>query len=237
MKWRGPRRVGFERWGAKGMALVLTLLVLGVCSALGAGLVLITMPERLAGGSHRDSIAALNAADAALELAARELEAIADWNTVLAGAVQSRLVDGPPSGVRRLTRGNDIDLTVLTHQLTCDRSTLCSDASVHSRTVERPWGNNNPRWRLFVYTPLAAVAPTPEFADAYVVVWIGDDGGEADGDPSVDGGAASGVGSEVVRARAESFGPGATRRVVEANLLRRDGIRVQSWRTMTPGVP
>jgi hypothetical protein len=219
------------------MALVLTLLVLGACSALGAGLVLVTMPERLAGGSYRESVAALNAADAALELAARELAMIEDWNTVLAGAAQSSLVDGPPSGARRISRGADINLAVLTNQLTCGRAATCSDARIDTRTAERPWGRNNPRWRLFLHTPLAEVAPAPEFADMYVVVWIGDDSAEADGEPLVDGGAPSGSGGGVVRARAESFGPGATRRAIEANLQRRDGIRVQSWRTMTPMVP
>jgi hypothetical protein len=219
------------------MALILTLLVLAACSALGAGMVLVTMPERFAGASYRDSVAALNAADAALELAARELESIANWNSVLGGAVQSRFVDGPPSGERQIARGEPIDLTAITNQLTCDRDTACSDARVRARTAERPWGSNNPRWRLFLYSRLAAIAPTPEFADSYVVVWIGDDSEEADGDPLIDGGAASGAGASVVRVRAESFGPGATRRAVEANLVRRDGIHVQSWRTMTPGVP
>jgi len=221
----------------KGMALILALLVLGACSALGAGMMLVTMPEQLAGSSHRDSVAALNAADAALELAARDLEAIGDWNTVLAGAVQSHLVDGPPSGVRRIARGDDIDLQVLTNQLTCHRPSPCSDAAVRNRTLERPWGANNPRWQLFLYTPLAVVASAPEFANAYVIVWIGDDGDEADGEPLVDGGASSGAGGGVVRARAESFGPGATRRAIEAIFRRQHGIHVQSWRTMTPVVP
>ncbi|MBA3271454.1 MAG: hypothetical protein H0T71_13175 [Acidobacteria bacterium] len=221
----------------KGFALVLALLVLSVCSAFAATLMLVTLPERVAAGSYRDSVAALNAADAAIELAAREMRSIADWNTVLSGTTRSRLVDGAPSGLRAIARGEDIDLAKITNELTCGSATVCSDARLRLRTAERPWGSNNPRWRLFIYTPLAAVRATPEFSDRYVVVWVGDDGSESDGNPLVDGGAPSGAGAAIVRVRAESFGPGPTRRAIEADLVRRDSIRVQSWRTVSPAVP
>ena len=220
----------------KGMALILTLLVLSACSAFGAALMLVVMPERLAGGSYRDNVTAVNAADGALEIAARELGAINDWNAVLAGTRQSSFIDGSP-GVRQISRRDDIDLEVLTNQLTCERTTFCSDGDVRVRTLDRPWGNNNPRWRLFLHTMLSVIAAAPEFQDVYVVVWVGDDGSEADGNPLIDGGAASGAGASILRVRVESFGPGPTRRTIEANVVRRDRTFVQSWRTLTLVVP
>jgi hypothetical protein len=234
---------------ARGIALVITLIALAVFSALGLGLVLSTSAERLTGGNHRDAVHALNAADAALELAARELALIADWNVVLSGVQQSRLTDGAPGGLRTVA-GQSLDLTTLTNQITCDRSTLCSDALVRVSTTERPWGANNPRWQPFVFGILSSfTALPPGVGDAYVIVWVGDDAREADGDPLVDGGGTAGQGRHVVRARAEAFASRGTRRVVEADLVRpcqldeagvrtcAAGIRVQSWRVRTDAIP
>jgi hypothetical protein len=233
---------------SRGIALVITLIALAVFSALGLGLLLTTSAERLTGGNHRDAVHALDAAESALELAARELALIADWNVVLAGVQQSRLADGPAAGMRDV-HGALLDLATLTNQVTCDRVAFCSDAQVHANTRERPWGANNPRWQLFVFGFLSAFAGArPGVPDAYVVVWVGDDAREADGDPLVDGGGPAGQGRDVVRARAESFASGGTRRVVEADLVRpceehegvrtcRAGIRVQSWRVRTNGIP
>lgn len=234
---------------SRGIALVITLIAIAVFSALGLGLLLSTSAERLTGGNHRDAVHALNAAEAALELAARELALVADWNSVLAGVQQSRLTDGAPGGPRNVA-GVALDLTTLTNQITCDRETVCSDVLVHSNSVERPWGANNPRWQLFVFGSLSSfTALPPGVGDAYVIVWVGDDAREADGDPFVDGGGSAGQGRHVVRARAEAFASRGTRRVVEADLVRPcqeddtgattcgPGIRVQSWRVRTSGIP
>lgn len=233
---------------SRGIALVITLIALAVFSALGLGLLLTTSAARITGANHRDAVHALNGAEAALELAARELMSIADWNVVVAGLQQSRLVDGPPTGSRNL-HGGSLDLTTLTNQITCDRSSLCTDAGVRASTHERPWGANNPRWQLFVYGFLSSFAGARAgVPDTYVIVWIGDDAREADGNPLVDGGGPAGEGRDIVRARAESFAPGGTRRVVETDFVRPcqesggsrtcgAGIRVQSWRIRTDGIP
>jgi hypothetical protein len=118
-----------------------------------------------------------------------------------------------------------------------------------ANTRDRPWGANNPVWQPFVYGSMSALTGSPlNTPDCYVVVWIGDDAREADGNPFVDDGALTGEGLEVVRARAEAFAPRGTRRVVEADFVRpcqtaagvrtcEPGIRVQSWRVRTTGIP
>ena len=204
---------------------------------LGLGLLLATASERLTGANYVDSVGALNAADAALELAAHELSRIPDFSPVLDGTVRSSLTDGAAAGPRSIG-GFAFDLTTVTNQLTCARTTDCSDARVRTSSAERPWGSNNPRWQLFLYGPLRLFAPAAHpLADAYVVVWIGDDAREVDG-ILVDGGGARGEGMNVVRARAESFVTGGARRAIEADLVRQEGgIHVQSWRVPPASIP
>jgi PilX N-terminal len=232
----------------RGVALIITLIALAVFSALGLVLVLTTTTERLTTGNYNDSIDAVDAAEAALELAARELAGIDDWNAVLAGTRQSRLTDGAPSGPRSLPP-LAIDLTALTSQLTCGSRSSCTDAAIRTSTAERPWGDNNPRWQPFVYGPLAAFTDVPDvFRGAYVVVWIGDDARETDGDPLVDGGGPAQEGRHVVRARAAAFVRGGSRRAIEADFVRpceimsgaivcRSGVHVQSWRVSRGSIP
>lgn len=216
---------------SRGIALVVTLIAMAAFSALGLGLVLTTSVERLTSGNYRDSVDALYAADAALELTVRELSRIADWDAVLAGVERSRFTEGSPAGPRAI--GNEsLDLSRLTNELTCGRPTACSDARIRISTLERPWGANNPRWELFLFGPLAtfvdAAHPLPA---AYVVVWLGDDAHEVDGNRLVDGGGAGGEGSGILRVRAEAFTATGARRAIEADLIRHGaGIHVQSWR-------
>ena len=216
---------------SRGIALVVTLIAMAAFSALGLGLVLTTSAERLTGGNYRDGVDALYAADAALELAVRELNGIADWDRVLQGVTRSGFTDGAASG-SRVIGGESLDLTTLTNELTCGRSTACADARIRQSTIDRPWGANNPRWELFLFGPLATFVdarhPLPR---AYVVVWIGDDAREVDGNRLVDGGGASGEGRGILRARAEAFTATGASRAIEADLIRQGaGIHVQSWR-------
>jgi hypothetical protein len=195
-----------------------------------------------------DSIDALNAADAALELAVNELGRIEDWTAILAGGRTSALVDGPPDGTRAIAAAT-LDLTILTSQLTCGQTTACSNEQIAASTAERPWGTNNPRWQPFVYGSLRAYAgAAAPLRDIYVIVWVGDDAREIDGDPRIDGGGPAGEGRDVLRLRAEAFAAGGTRRAVEADIARlctdaegvrtcNPGIHVQSWRVLTRAVP
>src|SRR5918995_776765 len=103
---------------ARGIALVIVLIALAVCSALGLGLVLVTTGERLATANYAEALQTANAADAALQLAVHELDAIGDWDDVLSGAVASRYVEGVAP----------VDLAALTNELTCGRPASCTDA-------------------------------------------------------------------------------------------------------------
>jgi hypothetical protein len=206
---------------ARGIALVIVLIALAVCSALGLGLVLVTTGERLATANYAEALQTANAADAALQLAVHELDAIGDWDDVLSGAVASRYVEGVAP----------VDLAALTNELTCGRPASCTDARRRTSTRESPWAANNPAWRVFLRAPLSSLVNIPAgSADMYIVAWVGDDARETDDDPLRDGGA-GGAGGNVVRVRAEAFGRTGARHAIEADVIRQPaGIRVQSWR-------
>ncbi len=57
------------------------------------------------------------------------------------------------------------------------------DAQMDAVTADRPWGMNNPRWQTFGSGWLRDIAPLADAPHVYVVVWIGDDPLETDGDP------------------------------------------------------
>jgi hypothetical protein len=222
------------------MALVITLLAMGLFSAFAGGLVLSSLLGRAVAANHEEAAELASVSESALELAARDLAAMADWNPVLAGGATSTLVDGAPG--QRVFAGTVLDLPVMTNELTCGRATVCTDAQVRQFTLERPWGANNPRWRLFIHQQFPALPPTPRpAAAAYVVVWIGDDARETDGDPTADGAGAGQEGRYVVRARVDAFGSRSGRHSLEAELARIctvesgvevcvPGVRVLSWR-------
>lgn len=230
----------------RGVALVLVLLAMTLLAALGFGLTLSSSVARLSAANHDETIALLNASEAALDLAASEL-ALVQLDDVLSGALTSSRTDGVP-GARVIAPGLSIDLLTLTSQLSCGRITACTDLQLAEVTAERPWGANNPRWQLFLYQTLDA-PPLPQSASAiYVVVWIGDDAREDDGNPRADSAGGSEQGRYIVRARADAFGPRGGRRAIEAELARLctegpggeeclPGSRVQSWRAISAMVP
>ncbi|HUE90322.1 MAG TPA: hypothetical protein VMO26_29920 [Vicinamibacterales bacterium] len=230
-----------------GVALVIVLLAMGLLAATALGLAVSSTITRLTGANHDESVVLANASESALELAARELGMVVNWNNVLLGTQASTLVDGAP-GSRSVAPGVSIDLVALTNQLTCGRETLCTDAEVAVTTRERPWGGNNPRWRLFVHQPPPAMPMPSATLPVYIVVWVGDDAAETDGDPLADGAGPGQEGRYIVRARAESFGSRGGRHAIEAELARvckdeeeaewcAPGIRVQSWRAVGNSLP
>ena len=229
----------------RGIALVLVILCTSFLSAIGMGLALIVVMDRLASGNLRGSVALLYAADTALELAVRDLARLDDWDLALTGAARSTFADGEPSGVRAIPDGGVIDLTAATNQLNCNRTTDCTGEQMSANSRERPWGENNPRWRLFAYGPIAHFAQFARPSSGYVAVWVADDGREQDGNPFADA-PADGPGRGRLRVRALASGPFGARRVIEAELARlcadseaacRPGIRVQSWQEMRESVP
>jgi hypothetical protein len=224
-----------------GFILVLVLLGITFVAATSLGLVLSAGVARMTAANHDEAMVLLNAAESALELAAREL-ALVDLDDVLAGTAASPLVDGPP-GLRTVAPGVVIDLVALTNRLTCGQTAACMAVQVQLTTADRPWGHNNPRWRPFLHQPLAPPPLPVPIHPPYVVVWIGDDARESDGDPTVDGAGVGQQGRYIVRARADAFGAHGGRRGIEAELALRctpdpagpvcvPGSRVQSWRVV-----
>ena len=232
--------------GQRGIALIMVVLFTAFLSALGLGVLLAVFMDRLATGNIIGSVAMFYAADAGIELAARDLGADPDWNAALGGSRRSNFADGAAGGVRGLPGGGVIDLTVATNLLNCGKSSNCTAAQMNANSRERPWGANNPRWQLYAYGPLDQLAPLSRPAACYLAVWIADDGREEDGDPAAD--APDGEsGHGIVRVHAETFGSGGSRRAIEAELRRAcrgegvgaclAGIRVQSWQELRQSIP
>ena len=235
----------------RGLALVLAIVVTSFLAAIGLGLALIVMTDRLATGNMRGSVAMLYAADAVIELAARDLSQLQDWGTALSGAARSTFTDGEPSGLRTIPGGGSVDLAEATNRLNCGRATPCTDADMDANSRERPWGANNARWRLYAFGPWGNLGPlgkTVQFArpaDCYLLVWVADDGREADGEPLSDAGVNE-PGHGILRLRAEAYGAAGARRAIEAELDRRchpeapgclPRIRVHSWQEVRQAVP
>ena len=235
-------RVTSPPYGERGLAVLVTLVALGLVSLVGMTIALSSSIDRLAAANHDEAAELLNVVEAGLELAARDLAGIADWNAVLGGSQRSPRADGPADQVVYPWPGTAVDLPRLTNRLTCGSDSACSDPSRRALSLERPWGANNPLWRPFLHTLVSL--PTPlRWHEAYLVVWIGDDGTERDGDPQRDGGGPAAEGRYLLRAHAEGFGRRGQRRAVEADFARfcsgvapdetcLPGVRILSWRAV-----
>jgi hypothetical protein len=230
----------------RGIALIMVILFTSFLSVLGLGILLAVFMDRLATGNMTGSVAMLYAADAGIELAARDLAAAADWNPVLSGGIRGSFTDGAAGGTRGLPGGASVDLTAATNILNCGKPDSCTAAEMDANSPERPWGVNNPRWRLYVHGPMEQLAPLLRPAPCYLAVWIADDGREQDDDPGSDA-AEEEPGHGIVRVYAETFGAGGATRAIEAELKRAcrgegagaclPGIRVQSWRELRQLIP
>jgi hypothetical protein len=216
-------RVKLQLGGEQGTALFIALMATMLLSALGLGLVLTTTTEVLIVGNYRNVQEGLYAADAALERIIPDLVIAPDWNRILQGEATSAFVDGASSGARVLRDGSTLDLTQATNIANCGKITTCSAAEMEASTEERPWGANNPRWKLFAHAPVDALLPNGMVSSPlYVVVWVGDDPAENDDDPAKDGSTQGNPGLGVVVLRAVAYGPRGTRRVIETTVARTD---------------
>jgi hypothetical protein len=222
--------------GTSGTALVVAILMVGVLSSLGLGLLLMLSIEPRAGANQRAAAASVYAADAALELAAADVTRMSDWNAVLSGLARSSRVDGEPSGVRSLMNGDMVDLSALTNRLICGRATGCTEGLRAISTAERPWGANNPAWRPFLFGTPTSLGLLVVDAD-YLIVWAGDDAMETDGDPQIDGGGVEGEGRWMLRLRALAIGPRGARATIDAVIARRcaDALNTDEPDTEAPG--
>lgn len=228
-----------DRRSDRGIALIVALLAVVLVSALAAGLALGTSTEVRIAANFSTAQAAAYAAEAAVERALQDVPSAADWSPLLAGPGLSTFADGPPAGSRRIDDGSTIDLAQVVSVANCGKPAGCTAAEMDAITEERPWGANNPRWRLFAFGPLRALQPAGAIdSPFYLVAMVGDDPAENDADPIHDGVDAANPGSGVIAVRGEAFGPGAAHaiatatvgRVVDAGGRLLPGVRMLTWR-------
>ncbi|HKE88664.1 MAG TPA: PilX N-terminal domain-containing pilus assembly protein [Vicinamibacterales bacterium] len=217
-----------------GLALVVVLLSMSLICALSLALTLLASTEMRIAAHHRWSAETFFAADAAVERAILDLSRAGDWTGVLNGAFVSTFVDGPP-GVRILTDGSRLDLSEATDTLNCGHASCSSDELI-ANTVERPWGANNPIWRLYAHAPLSALSLSGSIdSRVYLMVWVADDPLETDADPLVDGDESHGPnpGRGVLQLRAQAYGTAGSVQTIEVTLHRvLTRTRVLSWRVV-----
>ena len=222
-----------------GIAMIVALMAMMLMMALGMTLMLTTTTESKISSNYNGGTEALYAADSSIERVMDDILTVPDWNDILRGNARSAFIDGLPTGVRTLPDGSKLDLDKATNMLDCGKADVCSDADYNVSTDERPWGMNNPRWKLYAYGPMSSMLPTNTINSSdYVVVWIADDPSETDNDPTTDGApgqncangdntCAANPGLGVLAMHAESFGPGGTHRVIEVTVARTDTTEIE----------
>lgn len=190
----------------RGVALVIVLLSTMLLTALAISLVLLTSSETLLTANYRNAHESLYAADAAVERVVQDLLTVSQWNDLLSGAVQSSFVEG--STTTTLADGTSIDV---------NRERDRVQAETDSLDV---WGTNDPVWRVYSYGPMANMLPEGIETDAYVMVLIGDDPSESDGNPLADS-------NGVLTLHAEAWGAGGARKVVEVTVARTSSTEIE----------
>ena len=216
----------------EGVALIVTVMTMTLILALGLALTLTTITEARIASNYRRTAQARYAADAAIERVLPEVARVTRWDDMLTGVARSTFTDGGPSGLRVLPGGARLDLTEATNLVRCGKS-ACSSADVVALSDDRPWGANNPMWQPYAYGLLDGLATSALDVPIYVIVWVGDDPGEDDGDPLHDGGPPTGCNPEtdprcadgsagrgVILLLARAFGADGTQRTATATLAR-----------------
>ena len=206
---RQDARSGFASASSeRGIAMIMVILVTTFLSALGLGL-------HCSRCSWIDSRPATWRARwrcstppmSAIEVAARDLAQIADWDEVLSGAQRSTFTDGTRRRRARPSGGGVVDLTAATNLLNCGRSANCTTAQMNANSRERPWGAQQPALAaVCVWADGANSRSLRGRAECYLAVWIADDGREEDGDPLADAAGEHQPGHGIVRVHAEVFG-------------------------------
>jgi hypothetical protein len=229
-----PRPLSQRLHDEDGVALIIALMAMMLLMALGIALVLTTTTETRISANYREGTEALYAADAAVERVMDDILTVPDWNDILTGVLQSAFVDGPAGGTRTLPDGSVLDLDKATNMLDCGKTTTCNDGDLNVVSEERPWGMNNPRWKLYAYGPVTDMLPTDTInSNDYVVVWIADDPSETDnnplrdGDTPVNGQPAPNPGLGVLAMHAEAYGPFGAKRTIEVTMARTDTTEIE----------
>ena len=219
------------------MALIVALLSMLLMTALGMSLMLTTETETRITSNYAGGVEAMYAADAGIERTMQDLLTVADWNSVLSSpdGIRAGVMSGFTASSMNpvLGDGRELDLVKATNAANCPQispppATACSEGVLNTSTAERPWGANNPRWRLYAHGPVEEFVPTGTINSTfYVAVWVADDPSENDGNPNIDGSADDNPGRGVIQLRAEAFGSGGAHRIIETTLARTDSTEIE----------
>jgi Tfp pilus assembly protein PilX len=227
----------------QGIALIISLMVTMLMMALGVALVMTTMTEGKIASNYRDGTEALYAADAAVERVLQDILTVADWNGMIDPAnklAKSAFIDGDEEW-RDLPDGTRLNLRQATNVLNCASVNDCDATQMNTLTADRPWGQNNPRWKLYAHGPMEDMLPTATInSPFYVVVWVADDASENDNNPLKDGDPVPACapdpndpekcinrGRGVIAMRAQAYGPSGVERTIEVTLARTDTTEIE----------
>jgi hypothetical protein len=229
------------------MALVVVLMSLGTVLGLGLMLALSTMTDGAIAATSHEGRQTSTLAEATAERALADLAVLPSWDDALRGGAVSSFFSG--RGGTWTAAGQPVDLDAETARVMCGRAS-CVGILATAVSPMRPWGANNPQWRVYASGAADQLLGTgPGVAPGFAVAWVGDDGGENDGDPGRDGGppaAAAGSpvnpGADVVWLRVVAWGPRGSRRELEIaverdNPLAHTGLRVRTWREVRGARP
>ena len=108
----------------RGAALVMTLLAMGLLTAIGVSLIVLSSTESRIATNYRVSDETFYAADAAIERALQDVAVAPSWSDLLAGAVRSTFVDATRTPT--LPSGERLDLNALTAELQAQANELSS---------------------------------------------------------------------------------------------------------------
>ena len=154
-------------------------------TALAAVVVMVSSTEVKIAGNYNNAQETLYAADAAVERVVQDLLLVPRWNDILAGTVQSALIDGPTTGLKTMPGGGTVVLC-------CGATSATGQLQAQTDALNQ-WGTNSPKWKLFAYGPLRDMLPDVAMdSPSYIAVWIADDPADGvdlatpDGDPLAD---------------------------------------------------
>ena len=198
------------------MALVAVLIAGFVLLTYGMTTTFMADSETAIASADRDGREALYAADAGAQAVIGELAEGDGWDAALAGETSAVLYDSTMTVNAGPSPAIDLRARTATLQAAADASP----------------GVDRSEWRLFAWGPASMLLPSSvSIGPLYLAVWLADDSGDGDANPSSDA-------NEIVIVHAESYGPAGVLRSVECVVSRAPttGSRpvLLSWRELRP---
>ena len=201
----------------RGSALLPVLLLMFLFSAIALGAAVVMRVEVTLAHRFRQSAEALSAAEAGLAVAVAELRTIDGWSPVLDGGRVSASSQGAVSGAKRIPGGGTLVVC-------CGSGSAASRLDAETRASPLP-SRRSVQWRPFLWSTLDALTGNAPPSGLFVIVWVGDDEEDGDGEWGKD---ANGT----VIVRAEAARADGLHRALEALVTRvvPGSVAIVSWR-------